>query len=87
MEIEEVEVAPEEGEDPDAWETKVGAAGAGGAFVYSDSSPLEEGNVGGGAFVVEKSGTEEEVECGVGDVATVWDGEIAGMAEGLARVR
>ena len=31
-------------------------------------------------------GTEKEVECGVGDLATVWDGEIAGMAEGIARV-
>ena len=26
----------------------------------------------------------EEVECGIGDVATVWDGEVAGMTEGLA---
>ena len=27
------------------------------------------------------------MECGTGNVATVWDGEIAGMAGGLARVR
>ena len=27
---------------------------------------------------------EKEVECGIGEVATVWDGEVAGMAEGLA---
>ena len=32
------------------------------------------------------NGTEEEVECGVRHVATVWDGEVAAMAEGLARV-
>ena len=32
-------------------------------------------------------GGEKEVEYGVGTVATVWGGEIAGMAEGLARVR
>ena len=24
------------------------------------------------------------MECGVGDLVTVWDGEVAGMAEGLA---
>ena len=28
---------------------------------------------------------EEEPECGIGHVATGWDGEMAGMAEGLAR--
>ena len=27
------------------------------------------------------------MECGVGNVATVWDGEVAGMAGGLARAR
>ena len=26
-----------------------------------------------------------DVECEVGDIATVWDGEVAGMAEGLAK--
>ena len=30
---------------------------------------------------------EKEVECGIGNVATVWDGEVVGMAEGLASVR
>ena len=56
-----------------------------GCYVYSGGSLLDGGNVGGGALVVERSGKEVEVECGVGDVATVWDGEV-GMAEGLARV-
>ena len=32
-------------------------------------------------------GEESEVECGIGNVATVWDGEVAGMAGGLAKVR
>ena len=27
------------------------------------------------------------MECAIGNVATVWDGEIAGMAGGLAKVR
>ena len=53
--------------------------------VYSDGSLIAGGNVGGGAFVVETDGAEREVECRLGTMVTVWDGEIAGMAEGLAR--
>lgn len=37
--------------------------------------------------MVGSSGAEGEVECGIGNVATVWDGEVAGMAGGLAKVR
>ena len=40
--------------------------------------------MGGEAFVVDTNGAEKEVECGIGEVATVWDGQVAGMAEGLA---
>ena len=43
--------------------------------------------MGGGAFVVGTDGGEEEVECWIGDVATVWDGEVAGMAGGLSQTR
>ena len=51
--------------------------------------------VGGGAFLVRtgggreinEGGTEGEVGYGIGDVVTVWDGDIAGMAGGLAEVR
>ena len=74
-------------EDPDAWETEISKAGSGGGFVFSDGSLLENGNVGGGAFVVGRDGREQEVECGIGDVATVWDGEVAGMAGGLSRTK
>ena len=35
-------------------------------------------------FIVEQGGAEAEVECRIGCVATVWDGEVADMAEGLA---
>ena len=53
------------------------------------------GVVGGGAFVVRTGAehesnqgvTEKEVGYEIGDVATVWDGEVAGMAGGLAEVR
>ena len=55
--------------------------------MYSDGSLLEGGVVSGGAFVVGMGGAESEVECEIGDVATVWDGEIAGMAGGLTEMR
>ena len=55
--------------------------------MVSDGSLLESGNVVGGAFVVDSDGREKEVECRIGDVATVWDGEVAGMAEGFARTQ
>ena len=44
----------------------------GGAFFCSDSGLLEGGNVGGGAFM--EDGGKKQVECGIGEVATVWDG-------------
>lgn len=53
------------------------------SFVFSDGGLLEGDNVGGGAFVV--NGPEQEVVYGVGTVATVGDGEVAGIARGLAR--
>ena len=43
--------------------------------------------VGGGAFVVGADRAESEVECEIGGVATMWDGEVARMAGGLAKVR
>ena len=42
--------------------------------------------MGGGAFVVGLDGHESEVVCGVGNVATVCDGEVAGMAGELASI-
>ena len=33
------------------------------------------------------SGEESEVECRIGNVATVWDSKIAGIAEGLVKMR
>ena len=61
-----------------------GKAGIGGTFVFSDGSLLEGGNIGGEAFRVGSGGAESKVECGIGNVAAVWD---AGMARSLARVR
>ena len=59
----------------------------GGAYIFSNGSLLESGNVGGGAFIVGSTGAEVEVESGIGNVAKVWDGEVAGMAGGLTKVR
>ena len=73
-----------------SWQSNISAIEKGGAYAYPDGSLLEGRNVGGGAFVVGNDGAEEEVESGIGHVATVWDGEgwmaRAGMAEGLGRV-
>ena len=55
--------------------------------LLSDGNLLEGGNVGGGAFIVGSGGAESEVECGIWNVATVWDGEVAGMAGSLIRAR
>ena len=40
-------------------------------YVYSDGSLLDSGNVGGGAFVVDKGGEEVEAKCSLGSTATV----------------
>ena len=37
--------------------------------------------------MVGSRGAEVKVESGIGNGATVWDGEVVGMASGLARVR
>ena len=91
VEIEEVDVRPgggkENEKDPEEWEKEIRKAGIGGPYIFSDGSLLESGNVGGGGFVRGTDGREREVECGIGDVATVWDGEVAGMAGGLSRIR
>ena len=76
-------------EKPDAWEKEIGKAGKGGTYIFSDGSLLEGENVGGGAFIIGPGGPESEVECGIGNVATVWDGEVGGMGgrfnQGTAR--
>ena len=60
--IEQVDVRPiggkESEEDPEEWEKKIRKAGIGGAYIFSDGSLLESGNVGGGAFIVDSRGAE-----------------------------
>ena len=88
VEVEEVDIRlVDDPKDPGAWEKEIGKEGAGGAYIFSDGSLLETGNVGGGAFVVGTEGAESEVVVEIGDVATVWDGEVAGMAGGLSQTR
>ena len=55
--------------------------------MFSDGSLIEGGNVGGGVYIVGMDRQEQEVGIRIGDVATVWDGKIAGMAGGLSRTR
>ena len=71
IEIEEVDVRPSGGKGggqdpqcPEAWEKEIGKAGRGGAYIFSDGSLLETGNVGGGAFVVGSAGRRWESELG-----------------------
>ena len=73
--------------DPEEWEKEIGKAGIGGAYIFSDGSLLETGCVAGAAFVVGPEGTDSEAGISIGDIATVWDGEVAGIAGGLARAR
>ena len=86
IEIEEVDVRPgggkESEKDPEEWKKEIGKAGIGGAYIYSNGSLLWNGNIEGGAFIVGSRGAEVKVESGIGDVATVWDGEVARMAGG-----
>ena len=60
IEIEKVGVEPTGGkgseqdpEDPEAWEKEIGKAGIGVAYIFSDGSLLESGNVRGEAFIEE----------------------------------
>ena len=45
-------------EKPDAYEKEIGKTGIGGAYVFSDGSLLESGNVRGGALTVWPGGRE-----------------------------
>ena len=88
--IEEVDLRPRGGkgseqdpDDPEAWEKEIQKAGRGSAYVFWDGSLLENkkrnggGIVGGRTFTVGSDGVEAEVKREIGDVATVWDGEVA----------
>ena len=86
--MEEIDLCPvKDPKDPEEWEKEIGKAGIGVAYIFSDGSLLESGNVGGGSFIVGSGGVEAEVESVIGNVATVWDGEVAAMAGGLTKVR
>ena len=72
VEVEEVDLRPvDDSKDLEAWEKEISKTGKGGDYVFSDGSLLEGGNVGRCAFVVKYGRAEKEVECGIGDVATV----------------
>ena len=65
--MEELDLCPvNDPKDPEEWKQEIRKTGIGGAYIFSDGSLLESGNVGGGAFVVGINGREQEVECGIG---------------------
>ena len=67
VEIKEVILRPvDDPKDPDAWEKEFRKAVIGGAYVFSDGSLLESGNVGGGAFIFGSKGAENVCGNGVG---------------------
>ena len=71
--MEEVDLCPvNDPKDPEESEKEIGKAGIGGAYIFSDGSFLESGNVGGGAFVVGTDGREQEVECGISVGLGTW---------------
>ena len=88
VEVEHVDLCPvNDPNNPEEWQKEIGKAGIGGAYIFWDGSLLETGCVGGGAFVVGSEGEESESVISIGDIATVWEGEVAGMAGGLAKVQ
>ena len=53
--------------------------------MFSNANLLESGNVGGGAFVAAIDRREQEIKCANGEVATLWDDQVACMAGGRSR--
>ena len=76
VEVEEIELEIEKADGKEWWEYRLKDQDLiqGRNLVYSDGSKLEDGKVGGGWYGEEETGSAQ-----VGNTATVWDGEIAGM--------
>ena len=62
------------------WEKSIERVKEGNWILYMDGSKSEEGRVGGGWV---SHGGKIQGKAGLGKLATVWDGEIKGIAEGL----
>ena len=62
-----------------AWEEAISNAAGGKLVVYTDGSRDEDGRVGGGWY----ANGNRAGSVAVGDVATVWDGKIAGIRQAL----
>ena len=89
-EIQEIQLELGGTDDRIWWETQLQdeQVTEGRRLVYSDGSMLEDGKVGGGWYGKGWMGCIPQGHSHVGDIATVWDGEIAGMAgavEGFER--
>ena len=81
-EIQEIQLELGGMDDKIWWETQLQdeEVTEGRRLVYSDGSMLEDGKVGGGWYGKGWMGCSPQGHSHVGGTATVWDGEIAGMA-------
>jgi len=78
-EIPEVKLQANKDLKADKWELVISEAREESIGVFTNSSMSEEGRVGSGWHVEGLAGSKE----GMGKLAMVWDGEIAGMQEGI----
>lgn len=81
-----VDLQMDEKSGKEGWWVKINETADGCQIFYTDGSKLEDGNVGGEWFAVDRQGRTEGCR-GLGKVATVWDGEVAGVRGALEVAR
>lgn len=74
-----IDVGPYKTSDPTLWEEAVKCAAERRLVVYTDGSRDDGGRVGGGWYADDNGASS----VAVGNVATVWDGEVAGIRQAL----
>ena len=74
-----VDLGPCKSSTPEVWERAIEEAGAGRLVVYTDGSRDNGGRVGGGGHALGNGADSVSV----GSIATVWDGEGAGIRQAL----
>ena len=74
--LQEVDLELTAQESPNRWEHAISAVDA--ISIYTDGSRAEDGTVGGGNYL-----SQGKLGVRVGKMATVWDGEVAGLERGI----
>ena len=77
--VEVVDLGPCKSATPEVWERAIKEASEGRLVVYTDGSRDLDGRVGGGWHAAENGAGS----VAVGSIATVWDGEVAGIRQAL----